>query len=205
MALPAGVTRIPRRSVTKTVQPAFPLTGRHNNLAAGDLANPGNARLANSGQRVRRANLMEGLQDSGDLMVKVLGKDQRGWISMSGTGAWNMTDGNRDSLMPNCLYYFPTGLSAPDFQITTAGMGMIGQGDRVTFVYDGTDAGNVIIRFPATTLLAPTGLFSRINLGASTGHRGTSVTVEYGIQTAGVGLWYLVQWNGTLATNITFA
>ena len=150
MPLPAGVTLIPRKTVSK-VAVDFPLLGRNSNTVAGDSNFNGNAYNALTKKLNQCSINLEALRAAGNLSATVVGNDIRAWIRVT-TDA--ICDTNRESVRPNCVAYWAPGLIADvDFIVqpdTT--VGGFQPGDRITFVnlstrrvdIDWTSAGNFI-------------------------------------------------------------
>jgi len=190
MALPAGVTRFPRRSITYTTQPTFPLAGRLGNLAAADIANPGNVWVSGGTMGQKPGALLERVMDDGNLMAVVLGNDVRNWVRITSDVALGNAN---ECLRPNSVYWMSR--SSNTDVIVGTNVNGFKPGDRVTIVNLGTGR----MDFYLASVRVPTGaITSRIRLKGS--NPGASVTLEYGyLETITPTLgWHLVQWNGTL-------
>lgn len=197
MSLPAGVTRIPRRSVTYTTLSSFMLANRTGNDATGDLANVGNVLISSNAQQRKKAATLESLLDNGDHMAVVVGNDIRSFISADSnrTVASNVKDRLR-TLLPNVIYYAnPTGATRT---LEFDGYGMCRPGDRVTFVNcSGTQ--DFCVRLKGSNYSEPyffdyaNGM---TNQEISTIPKGGSVTIEYGYRDSSNLVWYVVEING---------
>lgn len=190
MALPAGVTRFPRRSITYTSQQTFPLAGRLGNSAAADITNPGNAWVS-GGIGQKPSSQLERVMDDGNLMAVVLGNDVRNWIKINDNVSLGGED--RTTLRPNSVYWANVAADT-DVILGTSASGFY-PGDRVTFVNLGTGRLDVFlagVRYPSGATA------SRIRLKGN--NPGASFTLEYGyLETITPTLgWHLVQWNGAL-------
>lgn len=173
MALPAGATAIPRRSVAyTTVQPSFPLIGRTGVDAAGDLANPGNSWRADIKAGQRQARTMNAMFDAGNLMGVVVGNDVRNWVQMLDN--FSVGNNDREALRPNSIY-FSTRSASTDY-IIVATAPAFRPGDRVTFLQLGTGQVDVYISGRWAS-----GAFTRVRLKSGGGAKiGASVTFEWG-------------------------
>lgn len=192
MALPAGVTRIPRRSVTYTVQDTFPLANRLGNTAAGDVANQGNMWRSDNGTARRQAALCEGVFDSGDLMGVVLGNDCRNWVRITDN---SVGDDNRTALRPNSIYWSNSGSS---IDIIIPGS-IFSPGDRLTYV----NLGSAYVDFFILNIpVQSAGLMGTQKIRLKASNPGASFTIELNYQnpTTKTLCWHIVGTNGAVGT-----
>lgn len=195
MALPLGVTRIPRRSVTYTALDDFLLCNRYNNLAAGDIANQGNMWRNNQTIARRQAATMEAVQDLGDLMVQTVGYDRRSWINLtsSATGLGAL----RTSLRPNSVYVNSAAVS-----LTITNQRLFQIGDRVTMLKGATGTFDFTFSGGSVAVIGPSGAVATPKVQLATTVLGTSVTLELAYQDTTTQVWRIVAFNGAIGSTI---
>ena len=174
MPLPAGVTLIPRKTVSK-VAVDFPLLGRNSNTVAGDSNFNGNAYNALTKKLNQCSINLEALRAAGNLSATVVGNDIRAWIRVT-TDA--VCDTNRESVRPNCVAYWAPGLIADvDFIVqpdTT--VGGFQPGDRITFV--NLSVRRIDVYFAGTGTFTARGVSGNNRLSLKASNVGASATLE---------------------------
>lgn len=132
MPLPAGVTLIPRKTVSKVAND-FQLIGRNSNSVAGDSFFNGNAYNAATKQLNRCAFNLEAIRLAGNLSATVVGQDVRAWIEVTNDQS---CANSRAAARPGSIVFWGTALAADKDFIIQADSSLSGfqPGDRVTFV-----------------------------------------------------------------------
>jgi hypothetical protein len=198
MPLPAGVTLIPRKTVSKVAND-FQLIGRNSNSTAGDSSFNGNAYNAFTKKLNQCATNLETIRTAGNLSATVVGNDIRAWVQVTD----DQSSGNsRASARPGSIMFWGTALAADKDFITQADASLSGfqPGDRITFV--NLSVRRIDIYFSGTgTFTGPGGSgLNRLRLKAA--NVGVSATLErcYIDATAKTLGWRLVSTSAVVGT-----